>query len=149
MASPVASKIASSSDQSLAIIAPSTLRNLTPIGQGFFGTVYRAMFRHAPVAVKKLKGNADPASIEKERRMFSSIPPHPNVLRVIAICVDPDDGSLSIVTEYYATGSVRSFLASVPQVGLPYQMDHWCSVSALLGPFMICDVCAVCCDWSA
>ena len=101
----------------LPIIPTSAVTKLSPIGQGFFGAVFRGIYNHSAVAVKKTKAqHADSASIEKERAMLSSVPPHPNVIRVIAICVDEAEGSVGIVTEFCEAGSVLSYLHRLPKV---------------------------------
>ena len=94
------------------MISPSALvdRQLV-IGEGFFGTVYRATYNHAYVAVKTTSiRSSDGSSSEKERKMLGSIPPHPNVLHAIAVCIDATNASVSIVSEYCANGNVRSYI---------------------------------------
>lgn len=84
------------------------------IGNGAFGDVLEAMYNGAKVAVKKSStATMDKNAILKERKLFASIPHHPNVIHVLGVCEDTPDGQMWIVMEFAPLGSVQSYLKSL------------------------------------
>lgn len=96
------------------------------IGQGSFGVVYRALWHHTPVAVKRLLEKESDASfsgelgsghldesgalavfeaLQKEAGMMASLR-HPNIVQFLGICSDPP----CIITEYCDRGSLVDVL---------------------------------------
>jgi serine/threonine protein kinase len=62
------------------------------LGSGSFGVVFKGYFNGSPVAVKKIKEKLNDKQIEeflKEADITLKIPPHPNVIRLIGICLSP------------------------------------------------------------
>ena len=95
----------------------SELTEQIQIGGGAFGDVYRARFHGAAVALKKSAArSSNRASLEKERRLISSVPPHPNVVRVLGVCEDAPDGQAVIVMELCPGGNLKEFFESLPKV---------------------------------
>lgn len=79
--------------------------------------MFKAKYSDAIVAVKQSGVVClDRASIDRERRLLGSIPPHPNVVRVLGVCEDSIDNHLLIVMEYCAGGSLLSYLTLLPKV---------------------------------
>jgi serine/threonine protein kinase len=104
----------------LTLIPSAKLKRLGRLGSGSFGEVFKAKYSDAIVAVKQSGVVClDRASIERERRLLGSIPPHPNVVRVLGVCEDSVDNHLLIVMEYCAGGSLLSYLTLLPKVCRP------------------------------
>ena len=91
-------------------------RRLGPhVGTGSFGSVWRAQWQGADVAVKKLlerrpvaqDGREIECSIYDEASLLDMIG-HPNVLTLYGVCVNP----ASLVTEYCSHGSLSVLLAN-------------------------------------
>lgn len=96
------------------MIPVKSIVGLKKFGNGSFGDVLEAMYNGAKVAVKKSSTNsANRSAILQERRLFASIPPHPNVTHVLGVCENTPDGLLWIVMEFASFGSVQSYLNSV------------------------------------
>lgn len=93
------------------IVDPSTVEVGPLIGQGAFGTVYRAKMSGKEVAVKRLNVQSVDADtmeeFEQEISIMSNLR-HPNVLLFIGACTQP--GNLFIVSELMAMGSLQDLL---------------------------------------
>ena len=79
------------------------------IGQGGFGTVFKAKWKKRVVAVKSCLGNL----LEhggKEVEILASLPSHPNVLTFFGVAVSDDRLNSLIVTELAAGGSLYARL---------------------------------------
>eukprot|EP01107_Rhizomastix_libera_P017087 TRINITY_DN764_c0_g1_i2.p1 TRINITY_DN764_c0_g1~~TRINITY_DN764_c0_g1_i2.p1 ORF type:complete len:766 (-),score=274.62 TRINITY_DN764_c0_g1_i2:102-2399(-) len=81
------------------------------IGKGTFGEVFRAQWRGAVIALKKmpvqsLRGNAL-KDFQKEINLMKALR-HPNVLQYLGSCVSPPD--ICIALEYMCRGSLYSIL---------------------------------------
>eukprot|EP01119_Soliformovum_irregulare_P012216 TRINITY_DN315_c0_g1_i6.p1 TRINITY_DN315_c0_g1~~TRINITY_DN315_c0_g1_i6.p1 ORF type:complete len:437 (-),score=120.67 TRINITY_DN315_c0_g1_i6:295-1605(-) len=78
------------------------------IGEGAFGTVYKAIWRSSPVAVKKLKVEAMKQDVLKqfvaEVALMKDLRPHLNVVNFLGVCSEP----LCVVTEFCTRGSLHS-----------------------------------------
>jgi len=64
----------------------------TEIGQGAFGTVYKALYRNSDCVVKQLKpgGSAESTSVFlKEAQAVKRIRPHKNVCSIFGVCTNP------------------------------------------------------------
>ena len=98
----------------MALIPSKNVTEHKEIGHGSFGDGFEAVYSGAKVAVKKSSTRtADKDAIFKERRLFASIPRHPNVVYVLGVCEDTPDGQLWIVMEFAPLGSVQSFVKSL------------------------------------
>ncbi|KAG1674432.1 hypothetical protein FOA52_012960 [Chlamydomonas sp. UWO 241] len=85
------------------------LRLVSQIGDGGFGKVYYGHWNGAVVAIKVATPNrADPVrqqrEFQREVTNMSMLPPHPNVLRLLAAVTEPPH--LALVTEYCSRGSL-------------------------------------------
>jgi serine/threonine protein kinase len=87
------------------------------LGKGAAGAVYLARLKRVggPCAVKVLSddGLDDPEAVsdfEKEVDVMRVIPRHPNVVGLLAVCVEK--GHLAIVTEYCPGGDLREVIKS-------------------------------------
>ena len=79
------------------------------IGQGAFGTVFKAKWGNKTVAVKSCNGNL----LEhggSEVKILASLPQHPNVLRFFGVAVSDDLMNSLIVTEFAFGGSLFAAL---------------------------------------
>jgi serine/threonine protein kinase len=79
------------------------------IGQGGFGTVFRAKWVNKTVAVKSCIGNLLEHGAA-EVKILASLPPHPNVLRFFGVAVSADLINTLIVTEFAFDGSLFTAL---------------------------------------
>ncbi len=97
------------------------------IGRGSFGDVYRATYRHAEVAVKKLPDLNEMLIVELIREaklMLSALSlfilicrtlRHPNVVQFMGVCTTKPD--ICLVTEFISRGSLYKILHS-PNIDL-------------------------------
>ena len=100
------------------VLIPFDLLKVDPIsiGEGAFGVVYKAMLKRnnseEVVAVKTIKGLHSASDItsffEESARMKSFR--HPNVVGLIAMCLDSPDGIPRMVLPYMANGNLKKFL---------------------------------------
>jgi hypothetical protein len=76
------------------------------LGEGNFGVVQRAQFRGMDVAVKLVKGEFESArdSLKREAEVMANIPPHHNVVQLLAFCEKP----LAAVFEFVDGPDLRS-----------------------------------------
>lgn len=93
-------------------IDPSQIKLSQQIGEGQFGTVYRAVYQGKEVAVKKLliQEFFDPeaeSDFLKEMKILSSLR-HPNLLLFMGACSKPKN--LMMVTEFLEKGSLIDLL---------------------------------------
>jgi hypothetical protein len=57
------------------------------LGQGSYGIVYKAKYKGETVACKMINGEeANTEEFLQEAKVMSTIPPHPNVIRLIGFC---------------------------------------------------------------
>ena len=85
--------------------------DLTPVGSGGLGDVYRAVrtSTHADVAIKELRseGGSDAGVRRANRELaaLASLRGHPNVVNLEEV-LPTDDGKLLLVMEYSPLGSI-------------------------------------------
>jgi len=88
------------------------------IGEGSFGTVYKAKWRNSTVAVKEvsqaLLNEQSIESFKKEANVMRNLRPHPNVVLFLGISLPPDP--TCIVTEYMKNGSLNDYLKKNPNL---------------------------------
>jgi serine/threonine protein kinase len=84
----------------------SELHNLTQIGHGSFGIVYRAEYRNSHVAVKCINESVigDDADLETEARTLRNLPTHANVVAFRGMC--SLENRPALVLEYCEGGSL-------------------------------------------
>ena len=100
------------------IIDKQDLFNIKSIGEGAFGSVFKAELRSKSsrqgkmVAVKELhQGFTDNYEILQEIKVLLKVAKHQNVLHLVGFCVNPDTRKpVAIVTEFCAKGCLSSFL---------------------------------------
>jgi hypothetical protein len=99
------------------VIAFADLREMHPLNEGAFGTVWKARRGgHGHVVVKSAKvGSLDRGSIAKELGFLRAISRsgHTNVARILAVCLDMPGGNLGLVMDYFPLGSLKSFLKTL------------------------------------
>ena len=100
---------------SMMIIRHSELNGIAQLGEGNFGTTYKAtlpsMF-NSGVVIKVPKGKSGIAEWS-ELQAFMNAPPHPNVLPLLGICPDwpsPHPNSICFVTLFMQNGSLKDIL---------------------------------------
>mmetsp|Transcript_6118 Transcript_6118/g.7543 ORF Transcript_6118/g.7543 Transcript_6118/m.7543 type:complete len:771 (-) Transcript_6118:30-2342(-) len=77
-----------------------------PFSAGFYGVVYRGIWRGQYVAVKKVKAVLDKSATEEFRReaaIMERLNNHPAIAFFIGICTEPEH--LCMITKYYPKGS--------------------------------------------
>lgn len=89
------------------------------LGQGGYGRVYRGVWKHTPVAIKRLRFLPSPEQTDKESRsaikqLWNELQSlnryrHPNILPLYAFCIDEKRPCL--VYEYVEGGSLYSRLS--------------------------------------
>ncbi len=90
------------------------------LGKGTFGKVVRGQLRGKTVAVKtidinwKVDGEVHTKILDDFRNECSVMTKllHPNVLLLMGVCIEPDQGKLIMVTELMPRGSVFDLLHS-------------------------------------
>ncbi len=92
------------------------------LGSGAFGVVLKGTYRGKDIAVKKPKGEITESQLNeimKEAFLMQSVPPHPNVLKFIGVCMSPlCIGKLycfttqGIVMDFAESGSLITLLQS-------------------------------------
>jgi len=101
------------------------------IAQGGFSSVYHAVWRSTPCAIKKIFDPVITAELreefENEVRMLRRLR-HPNVVTLMAVCRVPP--ALSILTELVAGGSLFELLHSPPKARRKNVPD--CEIGALM-----------------
>lgn len=94
------------------------------LGEGNFGTVWKAQWRATTCAVKQVKKEKitqeDYEAFLNEAALMMKIPPHPNVTMLVGICEDP----FCLITEYVMHGSLENLLQN-PKYK-PISMDQKC-----------------------
>jgi tRNA A-37 threonylcarbamoyl transferase component Bud32 len=94
--------------------------NLTRLGGGSYGTVYKTKWHYTDVAIKQLHVKTlDDDTVEdfkREAEMMVQMT-HPNIIRLYGVCVDP--GHYSLVMEYMPKGSLYQFLHSRQEISWP------------------------------
>jgi serine/threonine protein kinase len=92
-----------------------------PVGQGSFGTIYRAIWNETPVAIKFLTSAKDKESyepnnpgagalvsvLESESQILASLR-HPNIVQFIGVCSQPP----CMVSEFVEKGSLSDLIRS-------------------------------------
>eukprot|EP01119_Soliformovum_irregulare_P011028 TRINITY_DN2733_c0_g2_i1.p1 TRINITY_DN2733_c0_g2~~TRINITY_DN2733_c0_g2_i1.p1 ORF type:complete len:811 (+),score=148.20 TRINITY_DN2733_c0_g2_i1:68-2434(+) len=102
-------------------ITESELTDVTKIGAGGFGVVYRARWREMDVAVKRLLNEdhmqaEDIINFKVEAQVLKNLKSHPNVVLFLGIMSAPNP--LSIVMEYCDGGSLWNAVERAP---LPFK----------------------------
>jgi serine/threonine protein kinase len=108
------------------------------IGRGGFGTVFHAVWRGTEhVAVKKLHASHLDERIlhefQEEVSFLHALPYHPNVLQIHGVCVDEDNGTYLMVTEWMAGGALFNFLKSSASKALPLSRRVAMCIQAAMG----------------
>ncbi len=86
----------------------SSINLLTELGAGSFGKVFKAEWNKTIVAVKMCNQTTSLDDFVKEADLMASIPPHPNVLRMLAVS---NDGKIPVlVLEFCDQGSLDNIL---------------------------------------
>jgi len=80
-----------------------------PIASGAFGSVWRATYRNAPVALKKMRLTEDVDLMNENEIRFLQRVNHPRVLKFIG-CGTMHDDNLFCVLEWMSDGSLSDFL---------------------------------------
>lgn len=97
-------------------INPKELKFGPRIGTGNVGEVYRGIYRHRTIAIKRLLGNwiQDKDMVHRFREEISLMATmnHPNVLHFIGAVLDYHAGNMCLVTEYCAKGTLYDVLHS-------------------------------------
>ncbi|XP_072023739.1 uncharacterized protein [Amphiura filiformis] len=100
------------------VINSGDLEEQYPLGQGRFGVVFLADYKHGgQVAVKKFPIQAAQKEIQKEVRKMWRVISCPNLVRILGYTNEPEH--LSIVMEYYENGDLKDFNGR-------YMMDSDC-----------------------
>eukprot|EP01116_Phalansterium_solitarium_P002641 TRINITY_DN1278_c1_g1_i2.p1 TRINITY_DN1278_c1_g1~~TRINITY_DN1278_c1_g1_i2.p1 ORF type:complete len:431 (-),score=86.43 TRINITY_DN1278_c1_g1_i2:460-1752(-) len=76
------------------------------LGRGAFGVVRLAYWRHSPVVVKQVIHLHNSGSFRKEAEIMKRLRPHPNVVLLLGVCIDP----VCIVSEYLSAGSLHGLI---------------------------------------
>ena len=93
------------------------------IGQGEFGTVYRAtLFKNKQVAVKKLKDYSAIKEFEREAKIMQELGNHPCVVRIFHIIKEKDD--FMIVQELLVCSLLQK-LYELPCIITDYNLKSW------------------------
>lgn len=113
---------------------PEDLRLIQQIGEGGFGKVYYGHWCGSPVAIKVATPHAEEADrqlqeFQREVTNMSTLPHHPNVLRLLAACLHPQH--LALVTEFCSRGSLYNMLHTPGAAHLtPHQLlSLWLGVA--------------------
>lgn len=99
------------------------------LGKGFYGNVYKGIWRNVEAAIKKI---GRPVDFEKwllEVRMLCTLR-HPNVVSFFCACTKPPN--CCIVTEYVKRGNLRALLAD-SSVALPHSLRLNMAIDAARG----------------
>jgi len=101
------------------------------LGSGAFGEVWIGSYRNAIVAIKQINSKTDVNEKAKsdfinECEVMIKIKPHPNVIQMLAICVDP----LCIVMEFAAKGSLESALKTRKNIELSLKIEWMKQIAA-------------------
>ncbi|XP_063695354.1 fibroblast growth factor receptor 2-like [Bolinopsis microptera] len=102
-------------------IAKSRLRNFSLLGEGQFGSVYKAELKTLDgspsefVAIKQIKDDQSADAIreyEKEMLMMTQLH-HPNIVKLVGLCTDSPP--YYILTEYMEKGNLADYLQDMAQ----------------------------------
>ncbi|KAG2453337.1 hypothetical protein HYH02_001561 [Chlamydomonas schloesseri] len=117
----------------------SDLRFVQQIGEGGFGRVYYGYWNGHRVAIKLAhppSGAATAADLEhlvrefrREVEAMSALPPHKNVLQLLAACTEPPQ--LALVTDYCAAGSLYQLLHGARMPGHSHLHPPWPQLLAI------------------
>jgi len=91
-----------------------------PIGQGAFGTVNRARYEGADVAVKTFTSDEGAEDWAREVENMAKLH-HPNVVQFIGACINPQ----SIVSEFCHHGSIQDLYRKRPHELTPERQTRW------------------------
>jgi hypothetical protein len=103
------------------------------VGEGAFGTVYRAVYDGNLVAVKMVS-NSKHAALLKEEAMLMATMRHPNVLPPYAFIEEPEKLTWGLVMPLYKHGSVLDAVSrhgGKPEVGTATDSSKQCSKHVL------------------
>ncbi|EKX33564.1 hypothetical protein GUITHDRAFT_81277, partial [Guillardia theta CCMP2712] len=90
------------------------------IGSGPFKLVYKARWLSTPVAIQRIRGSGETGRREelaKEVKGFKQLGEHPNLVRYLAISIEPMSGDYCMVTEFAPLGSLDVILANLAEDG--------------------------------
>jgi len=93
------------------------------IGQGCFGVVYKAKWRHAPVVVKRLRRDVWKPEVmrefEHEAAILTKLRPHHNVVQFLGVSLQPP----AIISEYLPGGDLLSLLHREEKLNIETKID--------------------------
>jgi len=124
-------------------IEANELTRLETIGEGSFGVVFRARYRHSDVAVKSVNADAfgDNRDIFAEVATMRGLPTHANVVAYRGACLLPDSGRPALVLEFCAGGSLLTRLRDDAfEWSVAKQMTVACGVAAGVAHLHRCGV---------
>eukprot|EP01117_Protostelium_nocturnum_P002673 TRINITY_DN1349_c0_g1_i2.p1 TRINITY_DN1349_c0_g1~~TRINITY_DN1349_c0_g1_i2.p1 ORF type:complete len:889 (+),score=156.70 TRINITY_DN1349_c0_g1_i2:101-2767(+) len=105
-------------DAKSCVIDEDEISNISEIGRGAFGIVYKGTWRQLPVAIKQMKTHH--ATIEelsefvREVSIIKGLRAHPNVVLFLGITFPPQN--LSLITELCEGGSLYQWIRNNPKM---------------------------------
>lgn len=124
-------------------IDPNELSGMQKVGEGSFGVVFRARYRHSDVAVKVVNADAfgDNRDIFTEVATMRGLPTHANVVAYRGACLLPESGRAALVLEFCAGGSLLTRLRDESfEWSVAKQMTVTCGVAAGIAHLHRCSV---------
>ena len=94
--------------------------DMRQIGSGSFKLVYKARWQKpressVDVVIQRIRGSGPTGrreEFEQEVRIFHQLGRHPNLLRLLAISIEPSSGDYCLVTEFASKGSLDGILSN-------------------------------------
>ena len=94
------------------------------LGQGGFGAVFEAKWKKRTVAVKVCVGDLL-QNLSREIEILTSLPSHPNVIKLYGVAVSNDAVNTYIITELAPNGSLYNYLHAKGEKPSPDQSFAW------------------------